>query len=262
LIRERWYVIKVIILCGGLGTRLREQTEFIPKPMIMIGNRPMLWHIMKIYYHQGFREFILPLGYKGDMIKEYFINYRWKTRDLMIDDEKIIYNGAPSEKWKIHFVDTGINTLTARRVYLVKHLIKDDEQFMLTYGDGVADIDLNGLLAIHKEKGKLATVSGSRPFHRFGIINEKDNIITHFSEKPQMKDWVNAGFMVFDNKALDYFTESNTMFETDVMPRLARDNQVSVYFHNGSWYFMDTQRDCEIINEEWEKDPVWKVWKD
>lgn len=258
--------MKVIILCGGLGTRLREQTEFTPKPMIPIGNKPILWHIMKIYYHQGFKEFILPLGYKGDIIKDYFVNYRWKSSDFTLElgesNQLEFHANEKSENWKIHFIDTGVYTNTTRRVYLIKKLIEDDEHFMLTYGDGVADIDLKKLIEFHKQKNLLATITGFRPHQRFGLIEEEDGLVKRYREKPKMSDFINCGFMIFNKKSLDYFGEKDTPIETDVLPRMAKDNRLAIYPHGGEWYYMDTQRDYEELNKIWEKNPVWKIWED
>jgi len=258
--------MKTVILCGGLGTRLREQTEFIPKPMVTVGGKPILWHIMKIYYHQGFNEFVLPLGYKGEMIKEYFMHYKWKSSDFTLEvgkDKGVeFHNNKECENWKIHFVDTGLLTKTAKRVYLIKKFLQDEEYFMLTYGDGVADIDLKKLLEFHKKKGLLATITGFKPQQRFGLVEAKNGKVEKFKEKPQMTDMVNIGFMVFSRKALDYFTENDTMLETDVLPRIAKDGQLAVYEHTGEWNYMDTQRDWEELNKIWEQSPVWKIWKD
>ena len=258
--------MKVIILCGGLGTRLREQTEFIPKPMVTVGGKPILWHIMKIYYHQGFNEFVLPLGYKGEVIKEYFMHYKWKNSDFTLEVGKDkgaeFHNNKECENWKIHFIDTGLLTKTARRVHLLKKVLTDEDGFMLTYGDGVADINLKELLEFHKKKGLLATITGFKPNHRFGLVEERDGKVKKFKEKPQMSDMVNIGFMVFSKKALDYFTEEDVMLETEVLPKIAKDGKLAIYEHKGSWHYMDTQRDWEELNKIWEQKPVWKIWKD
>ncbi|MEM3585168.1 MAG: sugar phosphate nucleotidyltransferase [Candidatus Woesearchaeota archaeon] len=258
--------MKVVILCGGLGTRLREQTEFIPKPLVPIGGKPILWHIMKIYYHQGFNEFVLPLGYKGELIKEYFMHYKWKSSDFTLEfgktNEIIFHPNKECENWKIHFIDTGLLTKTAKRVYLVRKLLEEDESFMLTYGDGVADIDLKKLFEFHKQNKRMATITGFRPNNRFGLIEAENNIVKSFREKPRMTDMVNIGFMIFNKAALNYFTEEDVMLETDILPKMARDGQISVYEHKGEWYYMDTQRDWEELNKVWEQNPVWKIWKD
>ncbi|MDD5111636.1 MAG: sugar phosphate nucleotidyltransferase [Candidatus Altiarchaeota archaeon] len=258
--------MKVVILCGGLGTRLREQTEFIPKPMIPIGNHPILWHVMKIFHHQGFNEFVLPLGYKGEMIKDYFVHYKWKSSDFTLkinkDSEMIFHDDGKCEDWVIHFIDTGLYTNTSRRVHLVKKLLEDDDRFLLTYGDGVGDINLKKLVEFHSSKGLTATITGFKPRQRFGMVEEKDGVVTRFKEKPMMSDWINSGFMVMDRKALDYFDGDNVMLETSVLPAMAKDKQLAVYPHEGCWYYMDTQRDYEELNKIWENKPGWKIWKD
>jgi len=258
--------MKVVILCGGLGTRLREQTTFIPKPMVPIGDKPILWHIMKIFYHQGFNEFVLPLGYKGELIKEFFVHYKSASSDFTLDIDKEnnieFHNNRKCEAWKIHFIETGLLTKTAKRISLLKKVLDDEDGFIVTYGDGVADINLKELIAFHKKKGLLATVTGFKPYHRFGFIDEKNGIVKQFREKPRMQSMVNIGFMIFRKEALDYFTEEDTMLELDVLPRIAKDGKLSVYEHNGSWYYMDTLRDWEELNQIWEQNPVWKIWKD
>ncbi|MBD3387525.1 MAG: glucose-1-phosphate cytidylyltransferase [Candidatus Altiarchaeales archaeon] len=256
--------MKVVILCGGFGTRLREQTEFMPKPMVSVGGKPILWHIMKIYYHQGFTEFILPLGYKGEIIKEYFVHYRWMSQDFTLEyteENRIEFHDERNlENWKIHFVDTGVRTLTGKRVNLIKHLLEEDDCFMLTYGDGVADIDLKELLEYHKKMGCAATITGFRPKQRFGIVGEKGGKVTKFKEKPDMTDWINCGFMVFENRALEYFTDDDVMLEKVTLPDIASDGELAIYTHRGCWHYMDTQRDYERINKIWEEDPQWKIW--
>jgi len=255
---------KVIILCGGRGTRLKEQTDFMPKPMVPIGNRPILWHIMKIYSHFGFNEFVLTLGYKSEMIKDYFVNYRWMNSNITVkinEKNNVEVHKRASEDWTIHLMDTGVETGTARRIFLVKDLIKDDGIFMVTYGDGVADIDINKLLDYHKRKGLLVTITGYRPVHRFGILEHKDGVVTKFNEKPQMGDLINCGFMVFSKGALRYFDGKDIMLE-QLLPTIAKDRQLAVFHHEGDWHSMDTQRDYEELNKLWETNPRWKVWKE
>jgi len=253
--------IKVVILCGGKGTRFREQTEFIPKPMALIGNHPILWHIMKIYDHYGFKEFILPLGYKGEMIKDFFTNYIPKTKNISVNIKtgKITVHEENKEDWTIHMVDTGVDSTTGKRISMVKHLLKDDPYFMVTYGDGVANMPIDKLLDYHKKSGSIATISGYRPHHRFGIVEHKDGKITDFKEKPRMQDLVNCGFMVFSKEAIPYFTGEEMMLE-ELLPKMAEEEKASIYPHEGFWISMDTQRDFEELNEIWNKDPVWKVW--
>jgi len=257
--------IKVVILCGGFGTRLKEQTEFIPKPMVRIGDQPIIWHIMKIYDHYGFKEFVLPLGYKGEMIKDFFVNYNWKQSDFTLNIKKgvpLIHDNQQCEDWTIHFVETGLATKTALRVERINHLLKDDERFMLTYGDGIGDIDIGKLLAFHKKKveeGAVATITGFAPTHRFGIVEYKDGLVVNFKEKPRMIDRVNCGFMVFERTALKYFKGEDLMLE-ELLPAIAADGKLALYAHEGEWHAMDTQRDFEELNRLWNEEPDWKVW--
>lgn len=255
--------MKVVILCGGWGTRLKEQTEILPKPLVTIGDRPILWHIMKIYSHYGFNDFILPLGYKGEMIKEYFINYSMKNSDFLLDlktQDVRSFSKNHLEPWKIHFVDTGLDSSTGRRIGLIKQYLKDDDLFMVTYGDGVADIDLNKLVEFHKSKKCLATISGYNVLSRFGIVKEKDGIVREFVEKPKTEDLVNMGFMIFEKAALDYFNELSDMIEKDALVQLCKDGQLAIYHHKGFWFAMDTQREYEELNKLWKEDPKWKLW--
>ena len=253
--------IRVVILCGGRGTRFREQTEFIPKPMALIGNNPILWHIMKIYDHYGFKEFVLPLGYKGDMIKDFFVHYIPITKDITVylKTGELKIHEDHQEDWTVHMVDTGQDSTTSKRLAQVKHLLKDSPYFMLTYGDGVADIPIDKLLEFHKKSGALVTISGFRPHHRFGIVEHHSGKVTAFKEKPRMQDLVNCGFMVFSNEALSYFTGQEIMLE-ELLPKIAADGKVAIYVHEGFWISMDTQRDFEELNEIWKTNPCWKVW--
>jgi glucose-1-phosphate cytidylyltransferase len=255
--------INVVILCGGRGTRFKEQTEFIPKPMANIGNRPILWHIMKIYDHYGLKHFILPVGYKGEMIKEYFYNYTPNMTDFTINLKtgELTPHKKIDEDWMIHILDTGIDTMTAKRIFLVKHLLLDKPYFMLTYGDGVANIDIEKLFDFHKRSGRLVTISGYKPYHRFGIVEHKDGKVTNFNEKPLMDDLINCGFMVFNKEALKYFDGTDLMLEK-VLPKIASDHQVSIYEHDGFWTSMDTQREYEDLDNLWKSNPLWKVWRD
>ena len=256
--------MKVIILCGGEGTRLKEETEYRPKPMVMIGNRPMLWHIMKIYSANGFNEFVLPLGYKGDMIKEYFMQYHWRIDDFCLDlkSKKISFEGLGAssiEDWKISFVDTGLKSETALRLFKLKNLLKNDDIFMVTYGDGVADIDINKVIEQHKKSGKVATITALNPISRYGVINIDDNIVTDFREKPVLDDYINAGFMVFSNRIFDYIDDSNISLE-ELLKRISLKGEVSCYIHKGFWHCMDTYKDYKDLNKMWDIDPKWKLW--
>ena len=256
-----------IILCGGKGTRIREETEYRPKPMLYIGNRPILWHIMKLYFHFGVSDFVLCLGYKGHVIKEFFVNYEMLTNDFTVQlgtKRKLRYlKNHDEEGWKVTLVDTGEDTMTGGRVKRVEPCIHDDS-FMLTYGDGVGDIDIRKLLAFHKSHGKLATMTGVRPPSRFGEMIMQGNQVVEFNEKPQATGGlINGGFFVFNRKVFRYFSgDDSQMLEREPMQQLARDGQLMVYRHQGFWQPMDTLREYQMLNELWEKGQAhWKVWK-
>jgi glucose-1-phosphate cytidylyltransferase len=258
--------MKVVILCGGKGTRLREETEYKPKPMVTIGDMPILWHIMKTYSYYGFNEFVLCLGYKGEMIKQFFLNYEWMLNDFTMNlknrMEWITHFKNDLEDWKITFADTGQESLTAKRLKLIERYI-DGDTFMMTYGDGVADIDLNKLLEQHNSKGKLGTLTALHPISRYGVIEQKDGLVTVFREKPMNNDLINGGFMVLNKKVLDMIKpEDNYMFEDITLPQLAKKEQLSLYKHDGFWHCMDTYRDFQKLNEIWDAGKApWKIWK-
>lgn len=257
---------KVVILCGGLGTRLEEETENIPKPMVQIGNKPILWHIMKIYSYYGFNDFILCLGYKGYIIKEYFINYFVHNSDLIMDlsKNKMEIYQSKVEPWKINLVDTGLNTMTGGRIKRIKDYV-GNKTFMLTYGDGVGNININKLLEFHESRGKNATISIVQPSGRFGVLNldTRHNVIS-FKEKPKGDlGWVNGGFFVLEPRIFDYLKDDECTWEKDPLENLARDNQLVAYKHFGFWKPMDTLRDKKELQKLWEfGNPPWKVWKD
>ncbi|MBW2148400.1 MAG: glucose-1-phosphate cytidylyltransferase [Deltaproteobacteria bacterium] len=258
--------MKVVILCGGQGTRLREETEFRPKPLLEIGNFPILWHIMKTYSHYGFNQFILCLGYKGYMIKEYFLKYEIMTRNFTItlgnSQDIIFHNGTDEENWRITFAETGQNAMTGARVRRIKEYI-DTKTFMLTYGDGVADIPLDRLVSFHFSHGKIATVSGVHPPSRFGEMITNDHRVVSFSEKPQTTTgMINGGFFVLDYKIFDYLDDDEDLvFEREPMQRLTRDGQLMVYPHEGFWQPMDTYREFRHLNQLWASGQAyWKVW--
>jgi len=257
--------IPTIILCGGMGTRLKEETEFKPKPMVEIGGKPILWHIMKIYAHYGYRNFLLALGHKGDCIKDYFLKQKYYEADFLLNtgrekDISILKNGAlDKENFNIIFAETGLETPHGERVLMLKKYIKDD-LFMVTYGDGVADIDINKLIKYHKEKGKIATITGVHPVSRWGLVNvDENNLVTKLDQKPMLYDYVNGGFMVF-NKKIFNFLKKGDMIE-DTLARLIPQKQLALYKHEGFWYGMDTYRDFLFLNKLWEKDPKWKLWQ-
>lgn len=256
--------IKTVILCGGMGTRLREETEYRPKPLVEIGGKPILWHIMKIYSHYGYKDFILCLGYKGEMIKEYFLNYEMLNSDFTIElgSKNIeIHNSHEEYGLKISLVDTGEATMTGARVKKVGKFI-DSEIFMLTYGDGVADINISKLLEFHKSHGKIGTITGVHPVSRFGELVVKDNKVKSFAEKPQSIDGlINGGFFVFNKEFLDYIHENDDcVLEKDPMEKLVKDGELMVYKHDGFWQCMDTYRDFTMLNNLWKTNPQWKIW--
>lgn len=258
--------MKVVILCGGIGYRLKEETEFKPKPMVLIGNKPILWHIMKIYSHFGYNEFIIALGYKGDLIKDYFLNQKYFTDNFTLHTRSgftKLHKNIKDNKddFKITFVDTGQETLPGERILKIKNFIPEDEEdFMVTYGDGVADINIKELVKFHKKQGTFGTVTGVHPRSKYGLLTvDEKNIVQKFIEKPVLKEWVNGGFMVFKKHIFQYLRKRE--YEHQAIKRLIKDRQLSVYIHNGFWYSMDTYPDVDNLNRLWIEDPKWKVWK-
>jgi glucose-1-phosphate cytidylyltransferase len=257
--------MKVVILCGGLGTRLREETEFRPKPLVDVGGRPILWHIMKLYSHHGFNDFVVCLGYRGSMIKEYFLNYEAMTNDFTICLGKrahIHYNDHHEEQdFRVTLAETGAESMTGGRVKRIQKYISD-ERFMVTYGDGVSDVDINRVLAFHLSHGKLATVTTFRPVSRFGILNiDSENQVQSFIEKPRSDAWASAGFFVFERKIFDYLDGDDCILEREPLERLARDGELMSYRHDGFFYAMDTFREYQFLNDLWKSgEAPWKVW--
>ena len=258
--------MKVVILCGGLGTRLREETEFRPKPMVEIGGKPILWHIMKIYAYYGFKKFILCLGYKGEMVKEYFYNYEVLNNDFTIElgDKKNvkIHSNHTENGWQITLADTGDKALKGGRLKRVEKYV-DDSVFLTTYGDGVANVDIKSLLAFHKNHGRLATVTGINPASRFGELKIKGDQVESFSEKPKNgSGLVNGGFFAFDKRIFDYLsTDDSCDLEIGPLEKIAAEGQLMVYKHRGFWACMDTIRDMEYLNKLWnENEAFWKIW--
>ena len=245
--------MKVVILCGGLGTRLSEETVHKPKPMVEIGSMPILWHIMKIYEKYDFTDFILPLGYKGDFIKNYFLNYKTTKSDFKInlDTGKISHIKDANEKWTINLIDTGKNTLTGGRLLRLKDYI--DDTFLLTYGDGVSDINISEVVKFHNSHDKIATVTAVRPQSRFGGLKIKDDsLVESFIEKPEHNEgnesWINGGFFVFNKKIFDYLENDESILERKPMENLVRDNELMSFKHSGFWQCMDTLRDKEYLD--------------
>jgi len=255
--------IPVVILCGGMGTRLREETEYKPKPMVEIGGKPILWHIMKIYAHYGFTEFILCLGYKGSVIKEYFFNYEMMCNDCTVQlgkKSRIAYQSNHKEQdFKVTLVDTGLHTMTGGRIKCIESYINSDT-FMVTYGDGLADVNISALIEFHKSHGKIATLTASRPPSRFGILDLVDNgRVNRFREKVR-SEWINGGFFVFNRSVFDYLVQ-DCMLEQSPMEKLAENGQLMAYCHEGFWIGMDTYREYEMLNQMWDLGKAqWKVW--
>jgi glucose-1-phosphate cytidylyltransferase len=248
-----------------MGTRLSEETATKPKPMVEIGGWPILWHIMKIYGEQGFTEFIIALGYKGDVIKRFFLDYAYLTRDLSIHlgEGKVTVHQGRSERWTVHLVDTGQDTITGGRIKRLSTWL-GNETFMLTYGDGVANIDLDALLQCHRLHRKLATVTAVRPPARFGGLTFEGQHVVRFTEKPQIGEgWINGGFFVLEPGVLDYIDGDQTHWEREPLERLAEDGQLVAYRHEGFWQSMDTLRDVRLLNSAWESGHApWKSWLD
>ncbi len=257
--------MKVVILAGGKGSRISEESRLKPKPMIEIGGMPILWHIMKLYSFYGFYEFIICCGYKGQMIKEYFIHYYMYQSDstFSLKDSKILIHESYAEPWKVTLANTGLNTLTAGRILKIKDYI-DEDTFMLTYGDGVADVDLERLVEFHHQKGKTATITTTQPLGRFGAlrIKKESNQVESFKEKARTDQaWVNAGFMVLNRKVFDYLGDGSEMLEAGPFEDIAKDGEMVAYKHNGFWSPMDTLRDKYYLEELWRNGQApWKIW--
>jgi glucose-1-phosphate cytidylyltransferase len=257
--------MKVVILCGGLGTRLREETEFRPKPMVPVGPRPMLWHIMKYYAAFGHKEFILCLGYKGEVIKDYFRNYNWNTSDVTLKlgrNPEIRYHSSHDEEdWTVTMIDTGQDTMTGGRIKRALTHIQDDT-FLLTYGDGVTNSDINQSIEFHKEHGKLATVTAVKPSGRFGELAMDGETITAFREKPEKESaYISGGFFVLNRKIGEYLSGDSCIFEREPLENLTRDGQIHAWKHDGFWQCMDTLREQELLTRVWNSGQApWKIW--
>ncbi len=255
--------MKVVILAGGFGTRISEESKFRPKPMIEIGGRPILWHIMKYYSSFGFHEFIICCGYKGELIKDYFVNYQSYNSDFTIElkNNMLTMHKIPNEDWKVTLVDTGLNTMTGGRIKRIEQFI-DSDNFMLTYGDGLCDVDLNSLVDFHMRHGRMATITTVKPEGRFGILDIQKEMITDFREKSSNDmGWINGGFMVLNKTIFRYIQDDKTVFEREPLEKAAYEHKLAAYKHNGFWHCMDTQRDKEILEKMWETGkPPWKNW--
>ena len=247
--------MKVVILAGGLGTRLQEETIVKPKPMVEIGGRPILWHIMNTYSSFGFKEFVIALGYKSEYIKDYFLRYQYHSQDLTIDLKTgtVEKHGTSENDWKVHLVQTGNETQTGGRIKRLKHIV-GKSSFMLTYGDGVSDVNIEQLLEFHKQQKRIATLTAVRPEARFGGISFDNGSVKSFVEKPQIGEgWINGGFFVLEPQIFDYIDGDSTYFEREPMENLVKQGQLSAYKHQGFWQCMDTVRDMNLLNSLWEE---------
>jgi len=257
--------MKVVILCGGFGTRLREETESRPKPMVEVGGKPVVWHIMKTFAHHGFNDFVLCLGYKGEVIKNYFLNYESLNNDFTIDlgtGKRELHSARNEDNWRVTLVDTGLNTMTGGRVKRVEPYI-DGDRFMLTYGDGVTDLNINELLDFHEKSGKIGTVTGVSPPSHYGELGINGQQVVSFREKPQSQgSFISGGYFVLNREFFKYLSDDeNCVLEREPLERLTEEGQLSVYTHRGFWQCMDTYRDYLFLNELWEQDKAtWKVW--
>jgi len=258
--------MKVVILAGGRGTRIQEESLIKPKPLIEIGSKPIIWHIMKTYSHYGFKEFVICCGYKGYLIKEYFANFSLHNSDVTIDIKKneIKVHKNNNEDWKITLIDTGDDSLTGGRILRIKDFV--DEEFLLTYGDGVADVNISKLIEHHKINKKIATMTVVQPQGRFGVVefNTKNNLIENFSEKLKGDGaWINGGFFVLNKKIFDYLKDDFTIWEKEPLEKLSKENQLVAFKHDNFWYPMDTMRDKDYLENLWEKNEApWKLWNE
>jgi glucose-1-phosphate cytidylyltransferase len=255
--------MKTVLLAGGLGTRLREETEFRPKPMVQVGNRPILWHIMRAYSHFGHNDFVVCAGYKGEIIKEYFREFQSEVSDFTVtlgQKHSIEFHDKYVEEgWKVTVADTGQSTMTGGRLFKARKYI-NDETFMCTYGDGLADVNINKLLDFHKSHGKIATITAIKPVSRFGVLDlSPTGRVEQFREKPQADGWVNAGFFVFNREIFRYLNDDSVL-ENEPMAALAKDNELMAFCHEGFWQPMDTYRELSLLNELWDSSAPWKVW--
>ncbi len=257
--------MKAVILAGGLGTRLSEETTLKPKPMVEIGGKPIIWHIMKIYSSHGINDFVVCLGYKGYLIKEYFTNYFYHQSDLTVDLAKneITFHQKKAEPWKITLVDTGEQSNTGGRLRRVMDYIGDEKDFCFTYGDGVADINITELIKFHKDHKKLATLTSIQPPGRYGAIDFEGSTVTNFREKPKGDGgWINGGFFVLSKEIKKYLKDDETSWEQDSLIKIAKDRQLEAYFHKGFWQAMDTLREKNHLEQLWAMDEApWKVWE-
>lgn len=255
--------MKVVILAGGFGTRISEDTQFKPKPMIEIGEKPILWHIMKYYAHFGYDDFIICLGYKAEVVKSYFATYYLNDSDIEFNlaDNSFKLHRKYQENWHVTLADTGLNTFTGGRIKRIQKYI-GKEPFLLTYGDAVSNVDLNKLVEFHNKMGKMLTITAVKPEGRFGVLNiDNENVIRNFTEKNKNdSSWINGGFMVVNPQVFAYISGDETIFEREPLETLAAEGELAAYKHNGFWQCMDTQRDRKMLEDCWLSNPLWKVW--
>lgn len=257
--------MKAVLLAGGLGTRMREETEYRPKPMVEIGNRPVLWHIMKVLGAQGIEDFVICTGYKSNFIKNYFLSYRSENSDFTIklgDEKSVQFQEANTEEnWTVTVSDTGASTQTGGRIKRIKKYV-GDETFLCTYGDGIADVDVKKLIEFHKSHGKIATVTAVQPTSRFGVLDIDENgQIVHFREKPKVEDWISIGYFIFEKEVFDYIDSDESVLELETLHRLAAAGEVVAYKHQGFWEPMDTYRETILLNDIWDTgNAPWKMW--
>ena len=263
---ENLEYMKVVILAGGIGTRLREETEYRPKPLVEVGGYPIIWHIIKLYAHYGFLDFIICLGYKGNLIKDYFLNYEAINNDFTISlgrSQEITYHKADNEQdFRVTLVNTGLETMTGGRVVKVKPYI-DEDLFMVTYGDGLADVNIRDLVKFHKGHGKMATVTTVQPLSRYGVLDvDREARVLKFGEKIKEDKMVSAGFFVFDRRVFDYLWEGNCILEKDPLEKLATEGQLMSYYHSGFFYAMDTFKEYQELNKMWKLGQApWRIWE-
>ena len=257
--------MKTLLLAGGLGTRLAEETGTVPKPMVEIGGYPLLWHIMNIYGCQGFGEFVVALGYRGEVVKDFFLNYHARSSEMTVNlaTGERTHHGGQAPRWTVHLVDTGASTQTGGRIRRARHWLEESPTFLMTYGDGVADIDLKALVSVHHAHGKLATVTAVRPPGRFGSLHLESDRVTAFAEKPQTGEgWINGGFFVLERGVLDLVGGDEAAWEGHPMETLAARGELMAYRHEGFWQPMDTLRDKRYLEELWQSGKApWKVWE-
>ncbi len=258
--------MKVVILCGGMGTRLREETEFRPKPLVDVGGRPILWHILKMYAHYGFNEFVLCLGYRGNMIKEYFLNYEAMNNDFTIclgnRPQIAFHDGHKEQGYQITLADTGQNTMTGGRIKRIARYV-DGDTFLVTYGDGLSDVNIPDLIKFHKGHGKTATLTTTKPRSSYGVLDVGERgQVRRFDEKPQLDSWINTGFFVFNRRLFDYLDGDECVLERAPLERLACEGQLMAFRHEGFFFCIDTYRDYKAINEMWDSGHApWRLWK-